>query len=109
MARRRQVWAGFALFLLLALPTSMLALSRLPSGWEAATLIATAILLSLCVKRARITVLRLSTAAGSVIGPATSGPPVLCRLAPDAPGRPMPRAPGSTARAYPAGLLIGCR
>ncbi|HST85671.1 MAG TPA: hypothetical protein VLL08_28290 [Kineosporiaceae bacterium] len=101
MAGRRQVWAGITLFLLtLALPTSMLALSRLPNGWEAATLIATAILLSLCAQRARIVVLRLSTAAGSVIGPATSGPPVLSRLAPDAPGRPMPRAPGRACRAY---------
>jgi hypothetical protein len=103
MAGYRQGWTGITLFLLsLALPTSILALSRPPSGWEAATLIATALVLSLCALRARIVVPRLSVAAGSVIGPATSGPPVLSRLAPDAPGRPLPRAPGLAAPRVPS-------
>lgn len=72
------------------------------SGWEAATLVATAIVVSLCTARVSGIVPRSPVAAGSVSGPAPAAAPVLSRLGPDAPGRPRPRAPGWAIRARPA-------
>ena len=96
MARRRQLLAGITLLLLaLAQPMSAIVLSRPTGGWEAATLLATALLLSaVCASRA-IVVHRLSAVAQSVTGPAADPTPATARLSPDIPGRPQqPRAPG---------------
>lgn len=97
MTERGQVWTGFAPSLLTFLATLILP----TSGWEAATLVATAIVVSLCAAQRRVIVPRLPVAAGSVVGPAAAAAPVLCRLGPDAPGRPRPRAPGWAIRARP--------
>ena len=100
MAGRRQTWTGFTLFLLtLALPASALALSRSglgwEAGWQAATLVATALLLSVCASRMVVVPTRFAT-TGRLACPAAIDAPVLTRLSPNAPGRPeQPRAPGN--------------
>lgn len=89
----RQSWIGFALLLLsLGLPAVAVLSGADPvTGLQAATLVAGALLLMLLAAR---------TAVPAVVPvihavPATRGPAaVLLRLAPDAPGRPLPRAPG---------------
>ncbi len=89
--------------LLLVLPALALALGQPAGGWDAATLVATSIVLSLCAEWVRGDIPRLSTVAGSVSGSArAAAAPVLFRLSPAAPGQPRPRAPGRAARARPA-------
>ena len=92
-----------SLFLLtFALPVTALGSSRPAAGWEAATLVATALLLAVCATRA-VVVPTLSAVSRAVSGPAASGTPMLFWLSPDAPGRPeQPRAPGHPRpRAFP--------
>jgi hypothetical protein len=99
MAGRRQVGTGITLFLLMfALPAAALGLSRPGGGWqaatEAATLIATALLLAVAAHRMGVVPVA-GTVTGRMTGPDASAAPVLSRLSPDAPGRPeQPRAPG---------------
>jgi hypothetical protein len=94
------MWAGITPFLL-ALALSALVLSRPVGGWEAATLIATAVLVALCAGRVAVVPMRSRT-AGSVIRSAVRMPPVPTGLRPNAPGHPQqPRAPGRAAVARP--------
>jgi hypothetical protein len=96
MAGRRQVWTGFALLLLtLALPASALAPSRSGTGWEAAALVATALLLSVCASRMVVVPTRFAM-TGPLACPDVLHAAVLTRFSPNAPGRPeQPRAPGN--------------
>ena len=96
MAGRRQLWTGFTLFLLtLAVPASALVLSRSGTGWEAATLVATALLLSVCASRMVVVPTRFAM-TGPLACPDAIHAAVLTRLSPNAPGRPeQPRAPGN--------------
>jgi uncharacterized oligopeptide transporter (OPT) family protein len=102
MAGRRQAWTGITLFVLsLALPASasasalVLVLSRPAAGMEAATLVATALLLSALAHRMTVVLTPAVVTRPLTGGRAAAAEPVLFRLCPDAPGRPeRPRAPG---------------
>jgi hypothetical protein len=99
MTGPRQLRTGITLLLLsLVVPMSALVLSRPTAGWEAATLVATALLVAVCARRT-VVVPRLSAVARAVTGPSASDLLLAAaRLSPDAPGRPeQPRAPGRAA------------
>jgi hypothetical protein len=102
MTGRRQLWTGIALFLLsFAVPALVVAPIRPGAGLEAATLVATALLLTLCASRALLVPV-LASAAPSVTGPTATTAAVPTRLTPDAPGRPrQPRAPNRATVARP--------
>jgi hypothetical protein len=102
MTGSRQLRTGITLLLMsLVVPMSAIVVSRPAAGWEAATLIAAALLISVYARRA-VVVPTLSAPARSVIGPPASAMLVTARLSPDVPGRPeQPRAPGCAAVARP--------
>jgi hypothetical protein len=103
MAGRRQVWAGFTL-----LATSILVWSltsgiagagagglSTPSSLAGATLVASALVLALrAVSGLAVPVLRQSSSALMAGRRDQQPPPTIRWSAPDAPGRPRPRAPG---------------
>jgi hypothetical protein len=99
MAGRRQVWTWIVLsqlplaLLTLALPAVARSAARPGGGWQAATLVATALLLAVCARR-MVVIPTASTLTGLMTGADAIVPPVLSRLSPAAPGRPeQPRAP----------------
>jgi hypothetical protein len=102
MTGSRQLRTGITLVLLsLVVPMSAIVLSRSAPGWEAATLVATALLVSVWARRA-VVVPALSAVAWSVTGPPSGTVLVTARLSPDVPGWPeQPRAPGCAAVARP--------
>ena len=91
----RQFWAGISLFLLTPalLPAAALEVSRPGAGWQAAALIATALLLAISARR-MVVVPTWFAVTRPLLGPDAIEAPVLSRLCPAAPGRPeQPRAP----------------
>jgi hypothetical protein len=103
MAGRRQVWTGLTLLAMSAGLWAVAAGLVEPLGsLEAATLVATSMLISVCL----VQLIAVPTLAGRVdpiaSAAGTAPPALIWSCNPDTPGRPRPRAPGRGAAACAA-------